>query len=50
MIFSGETDNIRDARHKIQESKPHLLLTTLRLGTHDSLEFLKRSNRSVLLC
>jgi DNA-binding NarL/FixJ family response regulator len=41
MIVCGETDNIRDARHKIQESKPHLLLTALRLGTGDSLEFLK---------
>jgi hypothetical protein len=33
--------NIRDAHHKIQESKPHLLLTALRLGTGDTLEFLK---------
>jgi DNA-binding NarL/FixJ family response regulator len=41
MIVSGETDNIRDAWHKIQVSKPHLLLTALRLGTGDSLEFLK---------
>jgi len=51
MIVCGETDNIRDARHKIQESKPHLLLTALRLGTGDSLEFLKalKSERPVLL-
>ncbi|HEX5490719.1 MAG TPA: response regulator transcription factor [Candidatus Udaeobacter sp.] len=41
MIVCGETDNIRDARHKLQECKPHLLLTALRLGTGDSLEFLK---------
>src|SRR5436309_5724254 len=41
MIVCGETDNIRDARHKIQELKPHLLLIALRLGTGDSLEFLK---------
>src|SRR6266576_5066662 len=41
MIVCGETDNIRDALHKIQELKPHLLLTALRLGTGDSLEFLK---------
>src|SRR5947208_9816406 len=41
MIVCGETDNIRDARHKIQECKPHLLLIALRLGTGDSLEFLK---------
>ena len=51
MIVCGETDNIRDARHKIQESKPHLLLTALRLGTGDSLEFLKalKSERPDLL-
>src|ERR1044071_758781 len=41
MIVCGETDTIRDARHKIQECKPQLLLTALRLGTGDSLEFLK---------
>lgn len=51
MIVCGETDNIRDARHKIQESKPHLLLIALRLGTGDSLEFLKalKSERPALL-
>jgi DNA-binding NarL/FixJ family response regulator len=51
MIVSGETDNIRDAWHKIQVSKPHLLLTALRLGTGDSLEFLKalKSERPALL-
>src|SRR5262245_3461449 len=41
MMICGETDNIRDACHKIQECKPQLLLTALRLGTGDSLEFLK---------
>ena len=41
IIVCGETDNIRDARQKIQECKPQLLLTALRLGTGDSLEFLK---------
>jgi DNA-binding NarL/FixJ family response regulator len=41
MIVCSETDNIRDARHKLQECKPQLLLTALRLGTGDSLEFLK---------
>jgi DNA-binding NarL/FixJ family response regulator len=47
----GETDNIRDARHKIQESKPQLLLTALRLGRGDSLEFVKalKSERPTLL-
>jgi len=51
MIACGETDNIRDARYKIQESKPQLLLTALRLGTGDCLEFLKglKSERPALL-
>ena len=51
MIVCGETDNIRDARHKMQECKPQLLLTALRLGTGDSLEFLKalKSERPSLL-
>jgi DNA-binding NarL/FixJ family response regulator len=46
----GETDNIRDARNKIQECKPQLLLTALRLGTGDSLEFVKalKSERAAL--
>jgi DNA-binding NarL/FixJ family response regulator len=37
MIVCGETDNIRDARHKIEECKPQLLLTALRLDMGDSL-------------
>jgi DNA-binding NarL/FixJ family response regulator len=41
MICCGEAGNIRDARDKIAECKPHLLLTALRLGTGDSLEFVK---------
>jgi DNA-binding NarL/FixJ family response regulator len=51
IIVCGETDNIRDARHKIQKCKPQLLLTALRLGTGDSLEFLKalKSERPTLL-
>jgi len=51
MIVCGETDNIRDARHRIHECKPQLLLTALRLGTGDSLEFLKtlKSERPSLL-
>jgi DNA-binding NarL/FixJ family response regulator len=51
MLVCGETDNIRDARHKIQESRPQLLLTALRLGTGDSLEFVKalKSERPTLL-
>src|SRR5260370_10601513 len=51
MIVCGEAGNIRDARHKIHECKPHLLLTALRVGTGDSLEFLKalKSERPALL-
>ena len=51
MIVCGETDNIRDARHKIQECKPQLLLIALRLEYGDSLEFLKalKSERPALL-
>jgi DNA-binding NarL/FixJ family response regulator len=51
MVVCGETDNIRDARHKLQECKPQLLLIALRLGTGDSLEFLKalKSERPALL-
>jgi DNA-binding NarL/FixJ family response regulator len=41
IIVCGETDNIPEARKKIAECKPHLLLTALRLGTGDSLEFAK---------
>jgi DNA-binding NarL/FixJ family response regulator len=41
MIVCGEADNIPDARSKIAECKPHLLLTALRLGIGDSLEFIK---------
>lgn len=37
----GEADNIRDARSEIARSKPQLLITALRLGTGDSLEFVK---------
>jgi DNA-binding NarL/FixJ family response regulator len=37
----GEVDNIQDARSKIAEYKPHLLLIALRVGTGDSLEFVK---------
>jgi DNA-binding NarL/FixJ family response regulator len=41
MIVCGEADSIRDARQKIQECRPQLLLTALRLGTGDTLEFVK---------
>ncbi len=37
----GEADNIRGARDEITKCKPQLLVTALRLGTGDSLEFIK---------
>jgi DNA-binding NarL/FixJ family response regulator len=51
MIVCGEADNIRDARNKIAECKPQLLVTALRLGAGDSLEFVKalRGERPSLL-
>src|ERR1044071_2824884 len=51
MIVCGEADDIRDARNKIAECKPQLLLTALRLGAGDTLEFVKalRGERSGLL-
>ena len=51
MTVCGEADNIRDARHKLEECKPQLLLTALRLGTGDTLEFVKalKSERPALL-
>ena len=41
MIVCGEADNIRDARNEIAKCKPQLLVTALRLGAGDSLEFVK---------
>jgi DNA-binding NarL/FixJ family response regulator len=41
MIVCGEADSILDARSKIAECKPHLLLTAFRLGTGDTLEFVQ---------
>jgi len=41
MIVCGDADNIRDARDKIAECKPQLLVIALRLGVGDSLEFVK---------
>ena len=41
MIVCGDADNIRDARNKIAECKPQLLVIALRLGVGDSLEFVK---------
>src|SRR4029453_16724620 len=51
MTVCGETDNIRVARDKIRECNPQLLLMALRLGTGDSLEFVKalKSERPALL-
>ena len=41
LLVCGEADNIRDVRNEIVKCKPHLLVTALRLGTGDSLEFVK---------
>jgi DNA-binding NarL/FixJ family response regulator len=41
MIVCGEADSIPDALSKIAECNPHLLLTAVRLGIGDSLEFVK---------
>src|SRR6266704_4492398 len=41
MVVCGEADGIPSAQKKIAECKPQLLLTALRLGTGDSLEFVK---------
>ncbi len=52
MIVCGEVDSIPAARSKLAECKPHLLLTALRLGNADSLEFvkaLKAENPSLLI-
>lgn len=51
LAVCGETDNIRDARDKLATCKPQLLLTALRLGAGDSLEFVKalKAERPALL-
>jgi len=51
MLVCGEADNIRDARDKIAECKPRLLVIALRLGTGDTLEFVKalKAERTGLL-
>src|SRR5215813_822901 len=41
MIVCGEADSIPDARSKVAECKPDLLLTAFRLGTGDTLEFVQ---------
>jgi DNA-binding NarL/FixJ family response regulator len=41
LLVCGEADNIRGARDEIAKCKPHLLLTALRLGAGDTLEFVK---------
>ena len=41
LMVCGGTGNIRDARNEITKCKPQLLVTALRLGTGDSLEFVK---------
>ena len=41
LLVCGEAGHIRDARGEIAKCKPQLLVTALRLGTGDSLEFVK---------
>jgi DNA-binding NarL/FixJ family response regulator len=41
LLVCGEVGNIRDARNEMAKCKPRLLVTALRLGTGDSLEFVK---------
>jgi len=41
LLVCGEAGNIRDARDELAKCKPQLLVTALRLGTGDSLEFVK---------
>jgi DNA-binding NarL/FixJ family response regulator len=41
VIVCGEADSVPDARSKISECKPHLLLTSFRLGSGDTLEFVQ---------
>ena len=41
MVVCGEADCIPSAQSKLAECRPHLLMIGLRLGTGDSLEFVK---------
>jgi DNA-binding NarL/FixJ family response regulator len=41
MIVCGEAESIRDAQNKIEKCKPHLLLSSFRQGTGDTLEFIQ---------
>lgn len=41
MVACGEADSVPSAQIKLAESRPHLLVLGLRLGTGDSLEFVK---------
>jgi len=51
LAVCGEADNIRDTRDKLATCKPHLLISALRMGTGDSLEFVKalKAERPALL-
>ena len=51
LAVCGEADNIRHTRDKLATCKPHLLISALRLGTGDSLEFVKalKAERPALL-
>src|SRR6267143_5104438 len=41
IIVCGEADSIPDARNKLAECEPDVLLTPVRLGTGNSFEFVK---------
>ena len=41
MVICGEADGIPSAQSKLAECQPHLLVIGLRLGTGDTLEFIK---------
>ena len=42
MMVCGEADSIADARSKIAECQPHVVVTELRLGAGDGLKLLKQ--------
>jgi DNA-binding NarL/FixJ family response regulator len=42
MVVCGEAESVADARSKIAECQPQVLVTPLRLGGQDSLKFIKK--------
>src|SRR5260370_5929111 len=47
MVVCGEADCIPSARTKLAKCEPHLLVIRLRLGTGDSLEFVKAVKKQI---